>query len=175
MACDAAKQGKAVWNLGVMSYSPVIYHRKVEVAAEKLGIKPAEIYVFLDLSDITDEANVYRVGDDGTISMTPSYHWFATGQFLLGNFATFRLAYDLWIKSPFAVPGSFERERARRSVEPELMKAWGRRGLELAAGNMDKIVRPLPRVEAQHHPDRLSLARQCDGGRSQQHPGDVLA
>ena len=28
MACDAAKQAKAVWNLGVVSYSPVIYHRK---------------------------------------------------------------------------------------------------------------------------------------------------
>jgi hypothetical protein len=28
MACDAAKQGKAVWNLGVASYSPAIYHRK---------------------------------------------------------------------------------------------------------------------------------------------------
>ena len=29
MACDAAKQGKAVWNLGVASYSPVIYYRKI--------------------------------------------------------------------------------------------------------------------------------------------------
>ena len=60
MACDAAKEGKAVWNLGVLSFSPVIYHRKIRAAAEKLGIKPAEIYVFLDMSDITDEAIVYR-------------------------------------------------------------------------------------------------------------------
>src|SRR5262245_22343333 len=42
MACDAAKQGKAVWNLGVTSYSPLIYRRKILDAAEKLGIKPAE-------------------------------------------------------------------------------------------------------------------------------------
>jgi hypothetical protein len=34
MACDAAKQGKAVWNLGVASYSPVIYHRKIRAAAQ---------------------------------------------------------------------------------------------------------------------------------------------
>src|SRR5262249_50272706 len=66
-ACDAAKQGKAVWNLGVTSYSPIISHRKVRAAAERLGIKPAEIIVFLDVSDIDDEANVYRVGDDGAI------------------------------------------------------------------------------------------------------------
>jgi hypothetical protein len=29
MACDAAKQGKAVWNLGVTFYSPIIYYRKI--------------------------------------------------------------------------------------------------------------------------------------------------
>src|SRR3981189_706664 len=70
MACDAAKQGKAVWNLGVASYSPVIYHRKIRAAAQRLGIKPAEIYVFLDLSDIGDDANIYRVGEDGVVRST---------------------------------------------------------------------------------------------------------
>ena len=63
MACDAARQGKAVWNLGVASYSPTIYFRRIRVAAQKLGIKPTEI--FLDLSDIYDDANVYHVGPDG--------------------------------------------------------------------------------------------------------------
>lgn len=60
MACDAARQRKAVWNLGVSSYSPIIYWRKVQAAADKIGRKPSEVYVFLDLSDIDDEANVYR-------------------------------------------------------------------------------------------------------------------
>lgn len=68
MACDAARQHKAVWNLGVASYSPAIYHRKIRAAAEWLGIKPAEIFVFLDLSDIDDDANVYRVAADGTVT-----------------------------------------------------------------------------------------------------------
>jgi len=140
MACDAAEQGKAVWNLGVMSYSPVIYWRKVRAAVDKLGIKPKEIYVFLDMSDIADEALVYRVADDGSVKMTPSYHWFATGQFLLGNFVTFRLMYDLWLKSPFSLAGSYGRDRALWSVDPELMKEWGQRGLELATENMDKMV-----------------------------------
>ena len=67
MACDAAKQGKALWNLGVASYSPAIYHRKIRAAAERLGIKPDEIYVFLDLSDIDDDANVYRVEEDRVV------------------------------------------------------------------------------------------------------------
>ncbi len=67
MACDAARQQKAVWNLGVSSYSPIIYWRKVKAAAEKIGRKPSEVYVFLDLSDIDDEANVYREGADGKV------------------------------------------------------------------------------------------------------------
>ena len=35
---------------------------------EKLGIKPTEIYVFLDLSDIMDEAVVYRLADELALS-----------------------------------------------------------------------------------------------------------
>ena len=140
MACQAAKQGKAVWNLGVMAFSPVIYHRKIKGAAEKLGIKPTDIYVFLDLSDIMEESIVYRVGEDGVITMAPSYHWFDTGQFLLGNFATFRLLYDLWLRLPFGVAAPYEHKRARWSLDLDLMQEWGRRGLELADENMDKIV-----------------------------------
>jgi hypothetical protein len=139
MACDAAKQGKAVWNLGVASYSPVIYHRKIRVAAERLGIKPAEIYVFLDLSDIGDDANIYQVGEDGVVRST-SFQWFDIGQFLLNNFATFRLGYDLYLTSSFSTAIGLGRERALWSVDPDLMEKWGRRGLEIAGSNLDKIV-----------------------------------
>jgi hypothetical protein len=140
MACEAAREGKAAWNLGVMSFSPVIYERKIKAAAEKLGIKPTEIYVFLDLSDITDEALVYRVDKDGSIGVAPSHHWFDTGQFLLGNFATFRLFYNLWLDLPFGGAAPDESWRGRWSVDPGKLDEWGRRGLELAARNMDKIV-----------------------------------
>ena len=125
MACDAARQGKAVWNLGVTSYAPLIYLRKIRWAAEALGIRPSEIYIFVDVSDVDDEANVYRVDEHGDVQMTLSYHWFDTGQFMLGNFATFRLAYDLWLKSPFATAGSFGRERASWTFDHALMEAWG--------------------------------------------------
>ena len=64
------------------------------------------------MSDITDEAIVYRESEDGTITMAPSFHWFDTGQFLLGNFATFRLLYNLWLDMPFGSGG------ARRKLAP---------------------------------------------------------
>jgi hypothetical protein len=139
MACDAARQGKAVWNLGVASYSPVIYWRKIRVAAERLGLKPAEIYVFLDLSDIGDDANIYQVGQDGVVRST-SFHWFNIGQFLLNNFATFRLVYDLYVRSPYSTSIGLGRERALWSLDPALMEKWGRRGLEIAGKNLDKVV-----------------------------------
>ena len=75
MACAAAGQGKAVYNLGVASYSPAIYHQKIRAAAERLGVKPAEIFVFLDLSDIDDDANVYRPRDDSAGSQAPPQAW----------------------------------------------------------------------------------------------------
>ncbi|HEV7543865.1 MAG TPA: SGNH/GDSL hydrolase family protein [Reyranella sp.] len=139
MACDAAKQGKAVWNLGVASYSPTIYWRKIRHAAQQLGLKPAEIYVFLDLSDIGDDANIYHVGEDGVVRST-AFHWYNIGQFLLDNFATFRLGYDLYVNTPFSTSIGLGRERAMWSLDPVLMDEWGRRGLEIAGRNLDKIV-----------------------------------
>lgn len=140
IACDAQREGKAAWNLGVMSFAPIIYHRKIKASAEKLGLKPTEIYVFLDMSDIIDEAVFYREAPDGTVIMTPSQHWFDTGQWLLGNFATFRLLYNLWLAMPFGSAAPDESWRARWSLDPKAMDEWGRRGLELAGKDLEKIV-----------------------------------
>jgi len=154
MACEVAREGKAVWNLGVMSFSPVIYHRKIRAAGEKLGIRPTKIYVLLDLSDITDDAIVYRVGEDGTIRMAPSHHWFDTGQFLLGNFATFRLLYNLWLDMPF---GSAAPDESWRALEPR-SQDHGRLGPpRVGAGRQEhgRDRRDLPGVDVPTHPGRL--------------------
>jgi GDSL-like Lipase/Acylhydrolase family len=144
MACDAARQKKAVWNLGVASYSPVIYHRKVRAAVEKLGVKPSEIYIFLDLSDIDDDANTYRVAEDGTVKFAhrnePTGFSFDLGQFLVNNFTSARLLYDLYLTSSFRYSLSVGRERARWTVDRHLMEKWGKRGLQTASANMDKLV-----------------------------------
>lgn len=139
MACEAAKQGKAVWNLGVASYSPAIYWRKIRAVVGKLGIKPIEIFVFLDLSDIDDDANVYHEQPDGSVR-SHRWHGYHIGQFLLGNFASFRVLYDLFLDSPIGTYASLGRDRARWTTDPELMEKWGRRGLEIAGKNLDKIV-----------------------------------
>src|SRR5262249_36905515 len=105
MACDAAKQKKAVWNLGVASYSPIIYWRKVLAVAKKLDVKPSEIYVFLDLSDIDDEANVYRETEEGTVRFKskpePTVPSFDLGNWLVRHLAIARLVHDASISASF--------------------------------------------------------------------------
>ncbi len=144
MACDAARQGKAVYNLGVASYSPAIYHEKIRVAAGRLGIEPAEIFVFLDLSDIDDDANVYRAGGDSAVAHASpagwTIPWDEVGQFFVNNFAVVHLVHDLSVASSFHRKMSFGRARARWTIDPALLESWGRRGLEVAGGNLDKVV-----------------------------------
>jgi len=145
MACDAARQKTAVWNLGVASYSPAIYHLKLRAAATRLGLKPAEVFVFLDLSDIDDDANVYKVEENGEVGRvgsvgqggSPPFDW---GQLFLNNFSTARFLYDLFLTSSFSYSASLGRTRARWSIDPQLMASWGRRGLAIADANMDKLV-----------------------------------
>lgn len=45
-----------IYNFSVSSYSPSVYLYKLNQAI-KLGIKPKKIFIFLDLSDVLDEAN----------------------------------------------------------------------------------------------------------------------
>ena len=155
MACDAERQQKAVWNLGVTSYSPAIYHHKIRVAAEKLAVKPAEIFVFLDLSDIDDEANVYRPEGDIVYSVDspkpaenqpqPTYtapppQAVRLGRYAEDNFSIARVVHDLYLISTFSYSFSLDRPRARWSLDPVLMEKWGKKGLDLAGQNLDRIV-----------------------------------
>jgi hypothetical protein len=146
MACDAARQEKAVWNLGASSYSPIIYWRKVKAAAEKIGRKPSEVYVFLDLSDIDDEANIYREGPDGGVlfkskpESSPDNWRSGPVQWFVRHFTTARLVYDTYVSASFTWDRSVGHDRARWPFDPKLMESWGKRGLELAGANLDKLV-----------------------------------
>jgi hypothetical protein len=124
---------------GISASRPTVRSSTIARSGRPPSIKPAEIYVFLDLSDIGDDANIYRVGEDGVVRST-SFHWFEIGQFLLDNFATFRLGYDLYLSSSFSTAIGLGRERARWALDPALMEEWGRPGLELAGNNLDRIV-----------------------------------
>ena len=67
-----------ILNAGVSSYSPIIYFQKLKYLIEELQLKPRHVFVYLDISDIRDEARAYRWGESGNIvgnkGHSNSYH-----------------------------------------------------------------------------------------------------
>ena len=50
-----------VLNAGVGSYHPTIYHNKISYLINDLKLEFDELFVFIDLSDLTDEINRYKI------------------------------------------------------------------------------------------------------------------
>ncbi|MBT3307410.1 MAG: hypothetical protein HN377_13145, partial [Alphaproteobacteria bacterium] len=67
-----AKQGVEVLNAGVDSSAPVIYRLKVKHLLETVGLKFNEVVVFLDVSDIYDQARRYRWDGKGNLIVPPA-------------------------------------------------------------------------------------------------------
>ncbi len=62
-----APRGIDVLNAAVSSYSPVIYYRKLKYLIEEVKLHVDEVIVFLDISDIQDEALYYTLNEDGRV------------------------------------------------------------------------------------------------------------
>jgi len=62
-----AEQGIEVLNAGVESYSPTIYWRKTKSLLEDVGLRFDEMIVFIDISDVEDEATRYFLNEKGNV------------------------------------------------------------------------------------------------------------
>ncbi|MFT3867815.1 MAG: SGNH/GDSL hydrolase family protein [Nibricoccus sp.] len=60
-------RGVDVLNAAVSSYSPTIYYRKMKYLLEEVKLQVNEVIVFMDISDIQDEALIYSLSDDGRV------------------------------------------------------------------------------------------------------------
>ena len=63
---DAATPDIEVLNAGVVSYSPSIYFTKIKYLLER-GLRFDEVIVYIDVSDVNDEAVFYMQDKDGSI------------------------------------------------------------------------------------------------------------
>jgi lysophospholipase L1-like esterase len=66
-----ASRGIDVLNAAVSSYSPVIYYRKMKYLIEEVKLRVNEVIVFMDISDIQDEAQLYTLSEDGRVIDQP--------------------------------------------------------------------------------------------------------
>ncbi|MBN9087656.1 MAG: SGNH/GDSL hydrolase family protein [Reyranella sp.] len=149
LACDWRQQGAAVWNLGVQSYSPLIYGYRVRDAVDKLKVKPRDVLVFLDVSDIVDEAlsyaekdgRVFRAETQPGAEAAAATFRSELGTYLQSNSVTGALAMMLrtaWQQK--RGQALTNHSRGDWPDDPEQMKAFGERGLALAAERMDRLV-----------------------------------
>lgn len=139
LACAYARQGMVVRNLGTLSYSPVIYYRKIAESVRRLGTTPREIIVFLDISDIHNDVLDYREEGDAVVSeKTPAGRRVA--DFLKYHFSTFALLSRLRLllrADKVVLPVS---TIADWTTERDTLETWGRAGLAANERNLLKIV-----------------------------------
>ena len=62
-----SKYSISVLNAGVSSYSPKIYYRKIKYLIEDEGIKFSDLVVYIDISDIENEALYYLIDENDNI------------------------------------------------------------------------------------------------------------
>jgi hypothetical protein len=154
-----------VLNAGVASYSPSIYYAKVRHLIEDVGLRFSHLAVFLDMSDIQDEANIFRLTAEGRVACKPAAlahdrRWCQATPFEFGVWArrtindnsvagrTLPLVYRS-VKAKQAVDAQPGRDdpirrmtgsrRALWTEDPSVFAAYGKRGLEQATTVMTRL------------------------------------
>jgi lysophospholipase L1-like esterase len=158
-------QSIEVLNAGVTSYSPTIYARKIRYLMDA-GLDFDEVVVFLDISDIEDEASHYVLDAEGRVvdrspEATSRFHVMPKAdasafsrfkRFLVAHSLTFRLADT--VRDRLAGPGAggeagttprsvlewaSAKDRGNWPDDPVLMERYATRGLANASQAMDRL------------------------------------
>jgi lysophospholipase L1-like esterase len=150
------QQGESVeiLNAGVSSYSPIIYFKKT-VALLEQGLHFDEVIVFLDISDIYDEADIYTIDDAGHVierarqvtvarSMEPWRAVFRDNSVLYGLPRLFRTWWQF--NRPSAELESnwlLRYPRGNWTVDESLWLAYGQRGVAQAEAYLTQLAQRL--------------------------------
>lgn len=139
-----------VLNAGLISYAGSIYYRKVRHYLETVGLHVDAVIVFMDVSDMEDEALCYHMGSDEVVhSLCPRKISFSrkAKTFLRMNSAYYRFyratkdGLSEWSRRQKLGPiGAVTNlDRARWTLEDGLYEKIGRPGLEKNAQYLDKL------------------------------------
>ena len=153
-----------VLNAAVSSYSPTIYYKKIEYLLEAVGLRFDHLIVFLDISDIEDEAKHYEIRDGRVIgffsqtSMVKNFVYESTG-FLKNIWVFFTKIHTAIFKDPEALRSPEERmfginrQRSLWTIDDKIFKEYGEKGLKKARHHMDLLYQLL-----QQHQITMSVA-----------------
>lgn len=143
-----------ILNAGVSSYSPIIYYRKIKYLIETVGLKFNSVIVFIDLSDIEDEALGYRFDQNGNVisqgnaanlgaaeplSASKAKPTMNTKEFFTQYtyfLARLRNLSAILKAKTRAWDKGLEQRRAMWTMDKELYEEFGEKGLTIAAKHM---------------------------------------
>jgi len=162
----ALEENYSILNAGVVSYSPIIYWKKVEDLIINTGLKFDELIVYLDISDINDEAKKYKLNDSwidrafkGTIAditqTTLQSELIKENTILLAWLRSLRekerkresarqsKTPDSTTTQVYTYKDSIDRERSLWTVDEKVFNEYGKRGLDISAKHMGKLLQLL--------------------------------
>ncbi len=145
-----------VLNAGVVSYAPAIYWKKTEVLLSDVGLRFNHLVVFLDISDIQDEAECYDTTEGrviGTGGATPALREFVYEYttILRNLWEVAEALYDRISGDPDLGRTEEDRRygtneyRSLWTVDEAAYKDYGAIGLGKARKHMDRLFRLLRR------------------------------
>jgi hypothetical protein len=157
----ALKEDYSVLNAGVTSYSPVIYWKKIDFLLNKIGLQFDELIVYLDISDIHDEASNYKLNDTGITSIFKGS--ISSPTTLHSELIKENTIVWVWLKSlvkkdkpktskktifvkkeKYTYKNSINKHRSSWTFDERIYKEYGEKGLKKSAkymGNLLKILR----------------------------------
>jgi hypothetical protein len=139
-----------VLNAAVTSYAPSVYFRKISHLIDTAGLKFDAVAVFLDLSDIQDEARCYRTDpEDNVLDICSPGRRMAKRikRYLNDNSVSYRLYRTIkdssrerrWRDAAGLIGSVTGWDRARWTVDDALFERFGRAGLHKADAAMGKL------------------------------------
>jgi len=151
-----SKDNIDVLNAAATSYSPIIYYRKIKYLIETVGLKFDSVTVFIDLSDIEDEAlgyqfdsneNVISQGRAASIGAAESKpvsekpamttkEFFTQYTYFLGRFRNLSALLKAKTRS---WERALNKRRAMWTLDNNLYKEFGKKGLDVAATHMTQL------------------------------------
>lgn len=143
-----------ILNGAAISYSPIIYWRKTKHLIETVGLEFNELVVFLDISDVRDEAESYYLDEQGNVQ-SRLFEDRKTRKKILGRIRDEKIVNSL--SRYLAVLMDFSTgpawETGRWTIDPELFERYGRSGLAQMTVYMDRL-----RMLLESHDIKLTVA-----------------
>jgi hypothetical protein len=165
IAAALAASSVDVLNAAAVSYAPSIYYRKVRHLVEDVGLDFDELVVFLDVSDVWDEARVYDVDEHDRVVASPDFpaiwlgdipdappakrlrSWLVAHSLIARLADTVATAIEAAGTAPRPCPGTDATpiaavtnvQTASWTFDPAAFESWGKRGLARAQENMARL------------------------------------